>query len=137
MLQAIRRPGHGLEALRLNWTTIDDATAIRASVDSLERIPHLLENRRVEFAFGKVLALPFVRDAGIGTISRRVEHLLAGSFSLACRSRREPRFEREQPLLVPVHVHLNASPVTSAFPVAGRSLARVRQMPLEARPASS
>src|SRR5262245_47973602 len=131
VLQAIRRPGLGFEALGLNGTTIDDATTIGAIVDSLEGNPHLLQNRRVELTFGEVLALTFVDDAGVASIARRVEHLPAGGVSLACRPRRESRFELEQPLLVRVYVHRDSS--TSAE----KCLALVRRMPLEARPASS
>ena len=60
---------------------------------------HLLEHGRIELGFRKVLAFLFVHSTGIADIARRVHHLLAGTFPVACCASGQTCFEFEQAAL--------------------------------------
>ena len=55
VFQTIWRPGHGLEPLLLDRSTVDDARAERAIGYAAQRVAHLLQHIRIVFGFGKFL----------------------------------------------------------------------------------
>jgi len=79
---------------------IDDTKPEGVDLDTVQRLADLVQHRRVELGFRKVLALAFVHNAVVSRITRRIDDLLTRLFALARRTSRQPRFEVEQSLLV-------------------------------------
>jgi len=83
MLEAILAPGRSLEALRLDWTAIHDASAKRASIESPEGFPHLRQHRRIRIGSGEIHRRVLGRDAAIARISGNIEYLIAAVLHFA------------------------------------------------------
>jgi len=82
VLQAVRRPRHGLEPGLFDRLAIDGTSPERAVVDSLQRGSHLVQKRTVGFGLRQLFFLQFVDDARIAGVVRRSIARLA-AFALA------------------------------------------------------
>src|SRR6266850_2190837 len=105
VFHAIGCPGNGLEPFRLDGFAIDDAAPEGAILDPLQRVADLSQHRRLELSFGKVFALPFVGNAVVSAITRRIGDLLPRRRPLVRRTSRKTRFEVEQSLLAMSSIH--------------------------------
>ena len=82
---AIWRSRHGVEAFRIDRSSVNQALSIGSVLDSSQGSLHLLQHRRVEFRLGEVLAFGLVSDARIAGIRSSVEQLLASRRDVALR----------------------------------------------------
>ena len=108
MLNAVRRPRHGVEPFRLDQTTVDQAMPKCSGLDASERISDLLQNRCVEFRFCEVFALRFVGDARIARVRGGINQLLTRKGGIARDAIRQFGFELEETSLVNLNIHVSA-----------------------------
>src|SRR5215208_2091292 len=109
MPDAICRPGDSIEALQLDRPAVRQALSECAVLDSPQRRLHLLQRCCVEFRFGEVLTLRLVGDAGITSISSRVDQLLASRGKVPPEVTRNAGFEFKESLLAAVDIHRPSS----------------------------
>src|SRR5258705_5974067 len=105
VFHAIGCPGNGLQPFRLDGFAIDDAAPEGAVLDPLQRVADLLQHRRLQLSFGKGFALPFVCNAVVSAITRRIGDLLPRLRPLVRSTSRKTRFEVEQSLLAMSSIH--------------------------------
>src|SRR3954468_15410630 len=109
MPDAIWRPRDSIEALQLDRASVHQALSECAVLDSPQRRLHLLQRGCVEFRFTEVLTLGLVGDAGVTSISSRVDQLLASRGEILSEVTRNAAFEFKESLLVAVDIHRSSS----------------------------
>lgn len=105
VLQTIRSPGHSLEPLRFDGSTIDDAPAERAIFQPAQRVADLLQHIRIVFGFGKCLRRGLVRDARVANVMRRVDEFSPAMVPFLANASGQSFVEVEEALLVVLNVH--------------------------------
>ena len=103
---AIRRPGNGVESLRLDRSTIHQALPVRSVLDSSQRSLHLLQSGRVKFCFDEVFAFRLVGHARVSDVGGGVDQLVASRADIPSEVLRKARFEADQSLPIRIDIHM-------------------------------
>src|SRR5262245_27217379 len=105
VLYAIGSPGHSLEPLRLDGSTIDDTLAERAILYAAQRVADLFQQLCIVFGFGKFLRRDLVGDARVTDVMRRVDEFSPALVRFSAHASRQSFFKVEEALLVVLNIH--------------------------------
>src|SRR5207245_536950 len=109
VLEAVRRPGNGLEPLRLDRAAVDETFSEGPVVNASECIAYLLQNHRIELSPCELGIDGDVGHARIPAVVGRIDQFSATVFEIAIDTRAEIFFELQYALFVTLAIHYQLS----------------------------